>query len=99
MDENTDSYKNGKCLSGPPSHVLPISSYQMVYHPSCASLQTILTAGAVSPWYLLGCFSLLASTVSLSGRFWKDIRVNMSHTVVVIFNTQPEVFLKVLLCG
>lgn len=86
MAENTDSYNHGKYLSGPTGHVLPISSYQIVYHPPFASLETALTAGPASPWYLFQHFSLLALTVSFTTilvNFQKVIRINMSHTVVV----------------
>lgn len=40
MDGNTGRYENGKHLSVPAGHELPILSYQIVYHPILDSLET-----------------------------------------------------------
>lgn len=62
MEENTASHSQiSECPTG---HVLAILSYQIVYQPYLTSLETVLTSGAVSPWYLLLHLNLLALTAS-----------------------------------
>lgn len=81
--------------------MLPILSYQIVYQPSLASLETVLTAGAVFPLVAAPAFQSLGLNClyHITAAFQKVIRVNMSHVVVITFITWPEVFLKVLFSG
>lgn len=98
---NTGRYKNGKHLSVPAGHMLPILSYQTVYHPILHCLESRCCNGRGRILLVSApVFSLLVFVVSLTTLLsFQVIRENMRHVVFIIFISRLEAFLKVLFCG